>query len=186
MAALKFARKNPQIDKLNEDFVNVLDFLVTDIRVDGERHILLATEYQLGRFFSSICISFQELNDEYKVNGVIKVNVELLRSRQSRLGHVSLKGFVLDFEKVAWLAIRKAFPGMDLKGCAFHWSQTAWRHIRSIGLADTYMRREGFHSFVRRVPAQRSHTTSRRDATNEGYKRCYTDHYWVPSQTVVG
>ncbi|KAL3880290.1 hypothetical protein ACJMK2_032538, partial [Sinanodonta woodiana] len=33
---------------LNEDFINAQEFLVADIRMDGERHFLLATEYQLG------------------------------------------------------------------------------------------------------------------------------------------
>ncbi|KAK3612036.1 hypothetical protein CHS0354_021714 [Potamilus streckersoni] len=33
---------------LDENFINAPDFLVADIRVDGERHFLLATEYQLG------------------------------------------------------------------------------------------------------------------------------------------
>ncbi|KAK3598898.1 hypothetical protein CHS0354_036206 [Potamilus streckersoni] len=35
--------------EVNEDFINVPDFLVADIRVDGERHFLLATENQLRR-----------------------------------------------------------------------------------------------------------------------------------------
>ncbi|KAL3891532.1 hypothetical protein ACJMK2_003792, partial [Sinanodonta woodiana] len=34
--------------ELNEDFINAQEFLVTDIIIDGERHFLLATEYQLG------------------------------------------------------------------------------------------------------------------------------------------
>ncbi|KAL3859872.1 hypothetical protein ACJMK2_010061 [Sinanodonta woodiana] len=34
--------------ELNEDFINAQEFLVADIRMDGERHFLLATEYQLG------------------------------------------------------------------------------------------------------------------------------------------
>ncbi|KAL3859614.1 hypothetical protein ACJMK2_009828 [Sinanodonta woodiana] len=59
----------------------------------------------------------------------------VFRSLQSRLGHISIEGFVLDFEKAEWIAIRKAFPGVELKGCAFHWSQA------------------GLHSFVRQVLA---------------------------------
>ncbi|KAL3854949.1 hypothetical protein ACJMK2_014184, partial [Sinanodonta woodiana] len=34
--------------ELNEYFINAQEFLVADIRMDGERHFLLATEYQLG------------------------------------------------------------------------------------------------------------------------------------------
>ncbi|KAK3598085.1 hypothetical protein CHS0354_036981 [Potamilus streckersoni] len=51
------------------------------------------------------------------------VYLAVFLSLQSRLGHLSLEGFVLDFEKAAWLAIREAFPGVEIKGCAFHWSQ---------------------------------------------------------------
>ncbi|KAL3858188.1 hypothetical protein ACJMK2_012792 [Sinanodonta woodiana] len=78
----------------------------------------------------------------------------VFRSLQSRLGHVSLEGFVLDFEKAAWIAIREAFPSVELKGCAFHWSHAVWRHVQSVGLAETYMYATiGLHSFVRHVLA---------------------------------
>ncbi|KAL3861171.1 hypothetical protein ACJMK2_007236 [Sinanodonta woodiana] len=68
----------------------------------------------------------------------------VFRSLQSRLEHVSIEGFVLR---------KKAFPGVELKGRAFHWSQAVWRHVQSVELAETYMRREGLHSFVRQVLA---------------------------------
>ncbi|KAL3872323.1 hypothetical protein ACJMK2_040254 [Sinanodonta woodiana] len=55
----------------------------------------------------------------------------VFRSLQSRLGHISIERFVLDFEKAAWIAIREAFPGVELKGCPFHWSQAVWRHVQS-------------------------------------------------------
>ena len=64
-----------------------------------------------------------------------------------------IKGFIFAHFSAAWIAIREAFPGVELKGCAFHWSQAVWRHVQSVGLAETYMRREGLHSFVRQVLA---------------------------------
>ncbi|KAL3879925.1 hypothetical protein ACJMK2_032201 [Sinanodonta woodiana] len=100
----------------------------------------------------------------------------VFRSLQSRLGHISIKGFGLDFEKgklfindinvnwevnianqqrlTAWITMRKAFPGVELKGCAFHCSQAVCRHFQSVGLAETYMRREDLHSFVRQMLPQ--------------------------------
>ncbi|KAL3879923.1 hypothetical protein ACJMK2_032199 [Sinanodonta woodiana] len=78
----------------------------------------------------------------------------VFRSLQSRLGHISIEGFGLDFEKAAWIAMRKAFPGVKLKGCAFHCSQAVCRHVQSVGLVETYMRREDLHSFVRQVLPQ--------------------------------
>ncbi|KAL3892039.1 hypothetical protein ACJMK2_004279, partial [Sinanodonta woodiana] len=64
----------------------------------------------------------------------------MFRSLQSSLGHISIEGFVLDFEKAAWIAVRETYPGVELEEC-------------SVGLAETYMRREGLHSFVRQVLA---------------------------------
>ncbi len=63
------------------------------------------------------------------------------------------EGNVLCIFSAAWLAIRGAFPGVEIKGCAFHWSQAVWRHVQSIGLAEMYMRREGLHFFVHQVLA---------------------------------
>ena len=39
-----------------------------------------------------------------------------------------------DFEQGSWLAIKSLFPNAVVKGCAFHWGQSIWRHVQSIGL----------------------------------------------------
>lgn len=35
----------------------------------------------------------------------------------------AVKQVTLDFEKVVWLAMRSVLPDVQLKGCAFHWTQ---------------------------------------------------------------
>ena len=42
--------------------------------------------------------------------------------------------FFLDFEKPLWIVIREIFPHVDIKGCAFHFTQTLYRNIQRIGL----------------------------------------------------
>ena len=52
-----------------------------------------------------------------------------------------------------WLAIREVLPGVEIKGCSFHWSQAVWRQVQQVGLAETYRRRLGVHKFIRMLLA---------------------------------
>ena len=38
---------------------------------------------------------------------------------------------MLDFEKAVWSALRQTLPGVQLKGCSFHWTQALWRKVQS-------------------------------------------------------
>ena len=64
---------------------------------------------------------------------------QVLRCLLERLGRVDVEGVVLDFEQ----AVREVFPGVEIKGCAFHWAQAVWRHVQGAGLAETYRKRIG-------------------------------------------
>ena len=39
--------------------------------------------------------------------------------------------FSTDFEKAVWSALRQTLPGVQLKGCSFHWTQALWRKVQS-------------------------------------------------------
>ena len=44
----------------------------------------------------------------------------------------------LDFEHATHNAARAKWPGIDIKGCQFHLSQSWWRKVQSLGLAAEY------------------------------------------------
>lgn len=45
---------------------------------------------------------------------------------------------MIDFEKAAENAFSHSFPQAQIKGCFFHFAQSLWRNIQSIGLASHY------------------------------------------------
>lgn len=51
----------------------------------------------------------------------------------------------------AWLAIRRVFPTVAIKGCIFHWTQAVWRHVQSLGLARAYKEQQAVHSYIRQL-----------------------------------
>ena len=36
---------------------------------------------------------------------------------------------VMDFELSLWKAFPKVYPGVEIRGCSFHWTQAVWRKI---------------------------------------------------------
>ena len=48
------------------------------------------------------------------------------------------KSVLSDFEKSAMTAYEAEFPGIVIKGCHFHMTQSMWRKIQEIGLAKEY------------------------------------------------
>ena len=53
----------------------------------------------------------------------------------------------------AWQGIQQVFPGVAVKGCAFHWSQAVWRHVQEYGLVTTYRERQGAYTYTRQLMA---------------------------------
>ena len=43
-----------------------------------------------------------------------------------------------DFERSAMNAYEEVFPGITIKGCHFHMTQSLWRKIQELGLATEY------------------------------------------------
>lgn len=79
--------------------------------------------------------------------------IQVFRKLKDVLGEIAVDGFVLDFEKAAWLAVREVFPTVSIKGCVFHWTQAVWRQVQDLGLKAAYSQRSGFFKFIRQLLA---------------------------------
>ena len=68
---------------------------------------------------------------------------------------LDLHEVTIDFKIAAIEALKSSFPNANKKGCLFHFSQTNWQKIQSVGLAKEYRQntdvRNILKSFV--VPA---------------------------------
>jgi len=49
-----------------------------------------------------------------------------------------VQAVVSDFEAAVWKAVGKVLPGVQHRGCAFHFAQSVWRHVQSVGLQSAY------------------------------------------------
>lgn len=52
-----------------------------------------------------------------------------------------------------WRAMREIFPGVDIRGCLFHWNQAVFRKIQALGLQKAYMEKRGTHKFCKMIMA---------------------------------
>lgn len=59
----------------------------------------------------------------------------------------------VDFEIATHNAIRSVFPGIDVKGCFFHFTQCIWRKAQSTGLQTLYRDNDDVRLLVRRAAA---------------------------------
>ncbi|XP_045173609.2 uncharacterized protein LOC123535128 [Mercenaria mercenaria] len=77
--------------------------------------------------------------------------IAVLQKTKELLRDPSVEVFVVDFEAAVWGAIRDVFPNVQIKGCVFHWSQSVFRHVESIGLGPAYMERGSIWNYVRQL-----------------------------------
>ncbi|XP_052260568.1 uncharacterized protein LOC127864714 [Dreissena polymorpha] len=210
---------------VNQDYLNCGDYIIADLRVDRERHILFSTPRQLEILRSTkrwfMDGTFKIVDRPFRggqlmsIHGFIQFDgkmkqipllfalmsrrkkedyVAVLGEIKSILGAYSVEGFVVDFEAGSWGAIRHVFPGVEIKGCVFHWAQSVWRHVQAVGLGPAYMERKDLWDYVRKllvlpfVPssqieplfrnlAQRANTEPLRKLVN------YIDSTWIQSLT---
>ena len=79
-----------------------------------------------------------------------KVLKKLLESLPSS---PAVKSVVMDFESALWKVFPKVYPGVELQGCSFHWTQAVWRKIQLLGLQPLYLSNHSTHDFCRRLMA---------------------------------
>ena len=167
---------------LDTDFLQCDDFLIGDLRPDGQRHLMFATQFQLQllrrakRWFmdGTFKVATTPFSQLFTINAFIKIDddskqfplVFVLMSRRTRddyhavlshlhqlLDNVNAEGFVADFETGLWQALRSIYSDTEIKGCVFHFTQAIWRRIQEEGLTTAYRENDAMHRYLRQLMA---------------------------------
>ena len=76
----------------------------------------------------------------------------LLQDKMTDLGlDFAPTSAVLDFEVAVHNSLKNLFPGINTKGCFFHFTQCIWRKAQSTGLQNPYRDNEDVRTLVRRA-----------------------------------
>lgn len=159
------------------------DFLVKDVKVDGQRHLIFsksahlrelsnAIEWYVGRTFEVVAAPFIQL---WSIHTFVKSGehmkqvplVYVVMSRRSKKDYVKVlkklkkamptepevQKIICDFESACWSAFTDVFPTVQGQGCAFHWTQAVWRNIQGMGLQTLYSSVDQTHHYLRLLMA---------------------------------
>ncbi|XP_076068501.1 uncharacterized protein LOC143040952 [Oratosquilla oratoria] len=158
------------------------DFLRKDLQVDGKRHLVFATQKMLDLLsrsktwymdgtFKIVRYPFKQLftvhsfirsGDATKQVPLVFVLMSgrrkkdykrVLKSIKRLTPNNNVRKMVIDFERAVWKAIPSVFPGVNVRGCSFHWAQCIWRKMQEIGLAPVYRNDEDTHRLCRQFLA---------------------------------
>ena len=65
--------------------------------------------------------------------------------------HVKVQCIVADFGTALWQAVEKVFPGKQIQGCVFHWTQAIWRKVQGLGLGSAYKDDDVVHKYIKQI-----------------------------------
>ena len=162
---------------------NHLFCLVLWLQIDGERHVIMATDQQLNLLskakrwyadgtFKVVRCPFHQLwslhafiKDDDKIKQIPLVYCLMSRRRKKDYKAIlravlnllpttpAIKEFVTDFESSTWGAVATVLPEVKLQGCAFHWGQAVWRKTQEIGLRRAYLNDDATHKYIKKLLA---------------------------------
>ena len=89
--------------------------------------------------FSQLFITMMRVNEKWipAVHGLLpdheknsyRLQFEMIKNAMEKRGlHNNIKSIMSDFELGIQTSAQEAFPGVEIRGCRFHYGQAVWRH----------------------------------------------------------
>ena len=115
----------------------------------------------------------------------------ILNAVMECIPEAAVKMVVLDYEAAMWWALQNVMPDVELRGCAFHYSQAIWRYAQTkCGLKTAYNEDDGTYNLIRKLiglslmPAElipSMFNFLRQQATNSKLQRLvnYVEDTWI-------
>ena len=168
--------------EINTDYIPEIS-LRGDVKVDERRHLIFATNHMLNVLcrakiwyldgtFKIVKEPFTQL---FSIHAFVKSDsgikqlplVFVLMSGKRKKDYRKVlkvilealpsppvvQNAVMDFELSLWKAFPKVYPGVEIRGCSFHWTQAVWRKIQFLGLQQQYINDISTHDFCRKLMA---------------------------------